>query len=320
MSQSNRGVVLITGASGFLGSYIAEACQTLEISILGIDRNPPKDLTKWERFLVDRCEAASLDCLLRDFEVTTVFHLAGGASVPQSVQAPYRDFASSVPGTVKLLSEIIRYRPSAHVIFVSSAAIYGNPVNLPIAEVAEVAPISPYGIHKAMSEYALQQYAHLYRLRVSILRVFSVFGPGLRKQLFWDLARLVSEATACGEKRVLLQGTGCESRDFIFASDVAKAALHIGTSQVSAGFEIFNIGSGCETEISEAASKFLAHFSPDMEVAFDGEIRSGVPRNWCADVTKLTESGFRRGTSFEEGIRLLASWLKKEVGPNSRNP
>jgi nucleoside-diphosphate-sugar epimerase len=272
----------------------------------------------WDRFLVDSLESAPLDCLLRDFETSTVFHLAGGASVPDSVQIPYRDFATSVPGTVKLLSEIIQYRPSAHVIFVSSAAVYGDPVSLPISEDAEVAPISPYGIHKVMSEYALQQYARIYQLKVSILRVFSVFGPGLRKQLFWDLARRASQALACGENRVILQGTGGESRDFIFASDVAKVALHISESHGSVGFETYNVGSGCETAIRDAAGLFFAQFSPGIEIVFDGEIRPGVPRNWCADVAKLRESGFAMGTSFEQGISLLAKWLKKEIGSNSQ--
>jgi UDP-glucose 4-epimerase len=252
--------------------------------------------------------------LLREFDVTTVFHLAGGASVPDSVRNPFCDFTSSIPGTVKLVTDLIRHRPSAHVLFVSSAAVYGNPTSLPVSEDAPVAPISPYGIHKATSEFVLQHYARLYDLRVSVLRVFSAFGPGLRKQLFWDLGQRALQATAHGKRRITLEGTGRESRDFIFGTDVANAALHVAYCLGLPGFEVFNIASGSETSIQEAANKLLAYLNLDVECVFNGEVKHGVPSNWRADVTKLNESGFRSEVSFEKGISVLANWFKNECG------
>jgi UDP-glucose 4-epimerase len=312
MHPNKKEAVLITGASGFLGTYIAESYQRCGNPLLGIDRHSPKDATLWEKFHVGSCETASLEFFLKHFEVSTVFHLAGAASVPDSVQAPFHDFESSVPGTVKLLSEVIRHRPSAHVIFISSAAVYGNPASLPIGEHAAVAPISPYGIHKAISELALEHYGRLYNLKVSILRVFSAFGPGLRKQLFWDLSRRAFEALARGEKSIVLQGTGRDSRDFIYASDVAKAALHIARRSMSPSFEVFNVGSGIGTSIRDAANQLIRHLDLDLDLVFDGVERSGVPHSWCADVTKLTKSGFRPDIPLSEGIESLAIWLKDD--------
>jgi UDP-glucose 4-epimerase len=313
MPRDESGAVLITGASGFLGTYIADAFASHRNPLLGIDRNAPRDGSQWKRFLFGPCETASIESLLTEFDVTTVFHLAGGASVPASVLSPFGDFAKSVPGTMRLLAEVIRHRPQAHVIFMSSAAVYGNPTSLPVAEDAAIAPVSPYGIHKAMSEFVLQQYARLYGLRVSVLRVFSAFGPGLRKQLFWDLGRNARETLARGERAIVLQGTGHESRDFIFASDVAKAALHIAHSTGGAGFDVFNIGSGCETEIRDAASQLIAQLDLDIDLVFDGEARPGVPHHWCADVTKLRTCGFSPEVSFGQGISRLAGWLKKTI-------
>lgn len=318
MNHIDKEAVLITGASGFLGTYLAEACRQFGNPLLGIDRRSPKDASLWEHFHQGSCETAALGAFLKSFEVSTVFHLAGAASVPASVESPFRDFETSVPGTLKLLSEVIRYRPSAHVIFISSAAVYGNPVSLPIAESAVVAPISPYGIHKAMSELALEHYARLYDLKISVLRVFSAFGPGLRKQLFWDLGRRVNRAIARDERSVVLQGTGRDSRDFVYASDVAKAALHISRRTGTPNFEVFNVASGTGTAIRDAATQLIRHLDLDMELVFDGVDRSGVPHNWCADVTKLTASGFRPDISLSEGIELLAKWLKDDWRSSSR--
>jgi UDP-glucose 4-epimerase len=168
-----------------------------------------------------------------------------------------------------------------------------------------------------MSELALREYARVYDLKISILRVFSVFGPGLRKQLFWDLSQLAHKAHAKGERTIVLQGAGTESRDFIFAKDVAKAALHIAHRVASSGFEIFNIGSGRETEIQDAASQLITHLNLNIDLAFDGNVRPGVPRNWRADVTKLSESGFSPEVSFNEGIGLVATWLKNDYSSSS---
>jgi nucleoside-diphosphate-sugar epimerase len=246
---------------------------------------------------------------LGDREVNAFFHLAGGASVPDSVQNPYRDFSVSVPGTVRLLTYIAKYQPSARLVFFSSAAVYGNPGVLPIEETAEVAPISPYGIHKASSEFLLQHYARLYHLRTTVLRVFSAFGAGLKKQFFWDLSKFAFRAAALGEKCITLHGTGRESRDFLHAHDIAKAALCIAGRAGVPGHEVFNVGSGRETTIAEAASLLLRHLDIDVSVEFNGVQRTGEPLNWRADVTRLSAAGFRPETSLSEGIRTVATWL-----------
>jgi UDP-glucose 4-epimerase len=310
MRLSDDRFVLITGASGFLGTYLAEACREAGHRVLGIDIRAPRQGIQWADFWIQSCESVEWEHFLRSRAVKVVFHLAGGASVPESVQYPYEDFVSSVPGTVKLLSYITRHDPSIHLVFFSSAAVYGNPRECPVAEGAPALPISPYGIHKAGSELLLQHYARLYSLRTSILRVFSAFGPGLEKQLFWDLATRAFRAVGLGEKSMTVHGTGLESRDFIFATDIARAALAVANRPGLTGCECFNVASGRETTIAEAASRLIEHLAIDLKLVFSGIVRPGEPLNWRADVTKLTATGFEPQVSLSDGIRTLADWLK----------
>ena len=206
-----------------------------------------------------------------------------------------------------------RCHPSAHLVFFSSAAVYGNPTELPVGESAPVLPISPYGIHKASSEFLLRHYTRVFGLHTSILRVFSAFGPGLQKQLFWDLGERVRQAVALGQKIITMQGTGQESRDFIHARDVAKAALVVGSRSGCAGCELFNVASGRETTIAEATSLLLRHLAMDLKPVFTGAVRAGEPLNWRADVTKLTAAGFQPDVALSEGIRTVAHWLKHRL-------
>jgi UDP-glucose 4-epimerase len=310
MKPASEQPVLVTGASGFLGTFISKACLAAGIPLIGLDRVPPLDRAAWREFHLGFCDTQSLTQALAQGGVKTIFHLAGAASVPDSLNNPIHDFQLSVPSTLNLLCEVMRHCPSAHVIFLSSAAVYGNPESLPVSEDAIVAPISPYGIHKAMSELALEHYTRVYGLKASVLRVFSAFGPGLRKQLFWDLSRRAYASQARGERMLLLQGTGHATRDFIFASDVAQAALHVANRTNSQGFEIYNIGSGTETSIREVASQLLRELDLEMDVEFDGIERDGVPERWRSDITKLKRIGFSSAVPLNEGIKYLADWLK----------
>jgi UDP-glucose 4-epimerase len=310
----NKKLILLTGASGFLGGYVADACRAAGHAVLGVDVRPPRAGQSWEDLRIQSCESIGWESFLRGREIDVVFHLAGGASVPESVQDPYRDFATSLPGTANLLSYIARRNPSTHFIFFSSAAVYGNPRSLPIGETSPVAPISPYGIHKASAEFLLQHYARLYNLQVSVLRLFSAFGVGLRKQLFWDLSRRALEASARGETCVTLHGSGAETRDFIYATDIANAALLVANRPRRAGFECYNIASGKETTIREAASLLLDRLGLGLNIVFAGAPRSGDPLHWRADISKAAALGFQPAAPLAEGLNAVARWAISLAG------
>ena len=310
MSISPPQTVLITGASGFLGTYLGEACAAAGLRLIGMDLRAPLRPQNWHRFITAACETAPLGEILRKEGVQVIYHLAGGASVPASVENPLADFAALLPGTMALVEAILKHKPDARLVFFSSAAAYGNPENLPITEDAPLKPISPYGIHKVVVETLLEHYARAFDLEMSVLRVFSAYGPGLRKQLIWDVAQRALHAAAKGETSITLFGTGRETRDFIHAADIARAAMLVAGRRPAPPFEVFNVASGNEIQIAEVARRLIAGLGLDLAVNFDGQGRAGDPLNWRADIGRLLKLGFASNIPMEQGIASVAAWIK----------
>jgi UDP-glucose 4-epimerase len=304
--MGSKGTVLVTGAAGFLGSYLLAECHQAGFSVLGLDKRPPSELAPWAQFVVGACEDVSFDELFYHEDIKTIFHLAGGASVPFSNANPVDDFMALLPGTAKV-AEFARTRRT-ELIFFSSAAIYGNPVHLPIVEDSISQPISPYGVHKYLAEVLLKEYSRLWDLSVKVLRPFSAYGAGLRKQLFWDVGRRVLQAS--NDKPIVLSGTGSETRDFIYASDVARAALHVMGRPTGGLFEVFNVGTGIETSVSNVVSLLLRELGVRPEVNFAGNSRAGDPVAWRADVSKLENLGFSPQVKLPEGVHRVAEWIR----------
>src|SRR5205807_5394499 len=111
----------------------------------------------------------------------TVFHLAGGSNVGASLQAPFEDFTRTTHTTASLLEWLRINAPRCKLVTVSSAAVYGDTRAEPAEETRPVQPVSPYGYHKLMMEQLCQEYSQVFGLRTAILRLFSVYGEGLRK-------------------------------------------------------------------------------------------------------------------------------------------
>jgi UDP-glucose 4-epimerase len=223
------------------------------------------------------------------------------------VKNPAADFASLMPGTVELLVFVARAQRDAHFLFFSSAAVYGNPAHLPVSETALDAPISPYGIHKAAAEILIEHYARLFGLRASMLRMFSAYGEGLRKQIVWDLCQKAMLAQRDHET-IELHGTGEETRDFIHAADVARAALLIAQHPPQSGTQIINVASGEETSIRILAESVLRALGCKSKLAFNGARRAGDPVNWRADVSRLRALAFTPGVPFADGIANCIRW------------
>jgi UDP-glucose 4-epimerase len=308
-----REYILVTGASGFLGRWLADAVHAEGFGLLGLDIVDPLQPKIFSGFAKTPCEKADFAALIGDRKLYAVFHFAGGASVPQSVGDPVGDFNSLLPGTVALLDHLARHQRDAHLVFPSSAAVYGNPTSLPVIEKAAIIPISPYGIHKAAAEFIIGHYARLFGLRASVLRIFSAYGEGLRKQVVWDLCRKILTAHAAGESAVSMHGHGSETRDFIHAADIARAALLVAARPPSETVEILNVGSGIETSIRSLAQEVLRVLGRDIEITFDGISRLGDPANWRADISPLRNLGFVSHVSFEDGIGRAARWCQQQI-------
>jgi dTDP-glucose 4,6-dehydratase/UDP-glucose 4-epimerase len=190
-------------------------------------------------------------------------------------------------------------------VHLSSAAVYGNPAQNPVSENASINPITPYGWHKHLSEMLCFEYSQLYGIRSIILRPFSVFGPGLRKQIFWD----VYQKFKCDQSQIQLWGTGNETRDFIYIDEFVSIVEFL-ISQDHKQTEVYNVGCGVETTINEAVSAMCNCFFQQPVIRFNGLNKAGDPLRWRADITKLKNLGYEFSHNFLTGIKATSIWLK----------
>jgi UDP-glucose 4-epimerase len=227
-----------------------------------------------------------------------VIHLAGGSSVGPSLAAPAEDFARTVGATISLLEWIRQQAPSALVVLASSAAVYGNAATVPIGEDTPRAPLSPYGAHKAMMEAAAASWAGNFGLRVVLVRLFSVYGPGLRKQLVWE----VLNRLARGERRLSLGGTGSETRDWLHIADAASM-LVAAAGLASPAAPGFNGCTGTPVSVRDTVLALAQGFGADVDLVFDGQSRVGDP----AHLVGRPSAGLMASIAPLDGLRRFAA-------------
>lgn len=301
--------VLITGVTGFLGRYIARQFAQAGWIVGGIGTRPPEnaprqDLSHYYQLILPSPELAAI---IQQLQPNVCIHCAGRASVELSVSDPTSDFQASVSMTFQLLDTLRIYAPTCHLIYLSSAAVYGNPTIIPIAESQITSPISPYGFHKLMGEQLCLEFFRVYQLPTTIARIFSAYGVGLRRQVVWDICQKVMTQT-----RITLYGTGQESRDFIHGLDVANAMLVL--TECSAGqANIFNLSTGEETKIQDLVKLIVAKVNPEIEINFDGNLPLGIPSNWEADILKIRQLGFEPRVNLEKGLDSFVKWCRGEI-------
>jgi UDP-glucose 4-epimerase len=203
-----------------------------------------------------------------------------------SVTDPRTDFFLGPVLTWEILDSVRLNSPNCKLIFLSSAAVYGSPQYLPIDESHSMTPVSPYGYHKWQSELICREFTEMHGMQVASARIFSAYGPGLKRQVVWDL---FYHAITRGV--INAQGSGTESRDFIHVADVC-AALETIFLRAAFNGESYNVSSGEETTISELTGLIRESVAPDCVVNFSGAVPPGTPLNWRADISRLRELGF----------------------------
>jgi UDP-glucose 4-epimerase len=277
--------VWITGAKGFIGRHLSAhlAAQGNLVAGLGHGAFPPEiaaqqGLTHWINGDVDAHNLQQL--CQRSGPPQVIYHLAGGSSVGLSLQTPAEDFRRSVVSTSALLEWIRVSSPATRLVVSSSAAIYGDTGLEQIPESGQFTPYSPYGFHKRSAELMCESYAQTFGLQIAIVRLFSVYGPGLCKQLLWDLCCRLAQSPTVLE----LHGTGEEIRDWLYITDAIT--LLVAASDVASPQPlILNGATGVGTSVSNVAKRLCKILNQSPEIKFSGQQRSGDPFSLVGDPT-----------------------------------
>jgi UDP-glucose 4-epimerase len=302
--------VWVTGARGFIGSHLVRALAGAGHCVHGVGHGALEhaECTRLglQSWINGEIEAANLDALAAEHGLpSAVFHLAGGSSVGLAIAHPFEDFSRTVTSTARLLEWLRVHSPQSRLIAASSAAVYGSGHSGPISEQAALTPMSPYGQHKLMMEQLCRSYAMSYGIGSSVVRLFSVYGTGLRKQLLWDVCSRLRE----NSRELVLGGTGEEVRDWCDVRDVVRLLAMFVQSPQAEPFRVINGGSGQPTRVSEVASLLAGHWGR-VSVRFSGNVRAGDPFSLLADNAALRATGFAWQIPPAQGIADYVRWFR----------
>lgn len=312
-------LAVITGAHGFVGRHLARqlASDGWEVTGLGHGHWPREEWQSWglARWIPGSVELASLS---KAGPQDVAFHCAGGASVRFAIENPYEDFARTVSSTAALVEWARASRGAPAIVLVSSAGVYGNTGAEPAREDRAPRPESVYAAHKLLAEDLCRAHARFTSVRCAIVRLFSVYGPGLRKQLLWD---------ACNKLALrdrAFAGSGAEARDWVHVRDAARL-LMIAADRASGACPVVNGGTGQHATVADVVSLVAQLMGTDAPV-FSGAARPGDPDRLVADPGQAARWGWRPEVGWRAGVEEYCRWfrdqesLKIVTGPPTGSP
>lgn len=305
--MSKNKVILITGAKGFIGSHVTRYFKDKGYTTYGIGHG---DIS------IERCLEIGLDYWIKATisikvlkELNQNFHLivhAGGSgSVNFSVEHPYDDFNKTVNGTLEILEYMRIYDQKSLLIYPSSPAVHGECENIPIKETFKRNPSSPYGFHKKIVEDLCKSYSIKYNIRINIIRLYSVYGENLQKQLLWDATKKILNS----KDDVEFWGTGQETRDFIHIDDVLSLIKTV--LKLNYKFLIINGGTGNKFTVSEVINLIQINLKTNKKIIFNNIENKGNPKYYCASMNEVSKLGWYPKIHFETGLRKYIEWTLK---------
>lgn len=294
--------VLVTGGAGFLAINTAWCFRENGASVYGLGHsNHYSDLSCYERWVESSITYESL--LKFDEKFDVIVHCGGGSSVGFAQENPKEDFEKTVVGTAHVLEFVRKKNPHALVIYPSSPAVHGQQKNAPIDEYAEIKPASVYGYHKKMAEDLLLYNRKFHDIKVSIIRFYSIYGAGLRKQLLWDACVKLSS-----NNPAIFWGEGSETRDWINIKDAVNL-IHF-VSKLPTPPIVINGGTGVATTVFDTVDYLRIFFHTSPQVIFNGNTKSGDPKYYCAGQKILSEIGWEPKIKLQDGFTEYVNWFK----------
>jgi UDP-glucuronate 4-epimerase len=316
--------ILVTGGAGFIGSNVAEYLLQRGDDVVIVDEINDYYDTKIKEgnlrlleklaketggnvsfYKGDICDEAFMLDMFEKERPEWVCHMAARAGVRPSIQDPFIYIHSNIRGTTNLM-ELCHKFGVKNFVFASSSSVYGGSSSTYFSEEENVDnPVSPYAASKKACELLSYTYHHLYKLNVSALRFFTVYGPRGRP----DMAPFKFIDRVSRGLELQQFGDGSSSRDYTYIADIVDGVVR--AIDRPHAYEVFNLGKGNGTSLKEFINLVQKHVGKKADIKIMPDQPGDVPYT-CADVSKAYRLlGYKAQVPFEEGIRRTAKWYKE---------
>jgi UDP-glucose 4-epimerase len=304
--------ILVTGGAGFIGSHVVDACIEAGHDVVVADdlsTGSKANVHPKAHFYRLDIRSGELRQIFERHKIEIVNHHAAQMDVRKSVADPVFDASVNVLGSLNLF-EIARQTGVRKLLFASTGgAIYGEQDYFPADEDHPVRPLSPYGITKLAAEKYLYFYHQVYGIDYVVLRYANVYGPRQNPHGEAGVVAIFANKLLKGEQPII-NGDGKQTRDYTYVRDVVQAnllALQSGKS------EIFNVGTGIETDVNAIFQRLRQHLNPTCSERH-GPPKEGEQKRSVISHAKINkELGWAPSVSIEEGLRLTAEHFKKSA-------
>ncbi len=318
--------ILVTGASGFIGRYLASYAASLGHEVSGTYLSPPEldsridtDRTvRWRR--LDIRDGSAVRRMVSSIRPDAVFHLAAQAYAKRAWANPIETFETNVLGTIHLYEALRRDPPKAGVLLTASAAAYGITTSLPVREETPLWATNPYGVSKAAQETVSYQYYLNYGLRIVRARLFGTTGPGKTGDALNDFARQVARLERAGVPATLRVGNLEPRRDISDIRDSVKGLWKV--FEAGDPRQPVNVGAGQSYSIRSLVELLVSLAKVPLTIETDPELLrpTDEPDN-ASDTTRLEALGYRREFPIERTVRdALDFWRAESAAPSKPSP
>lgn len=302
--------ILITGGAGFIGSHILEQLNEMpDMDVVVFDNlsSGSRDHVPAGMELVegDVCDEEAVDAVFADHHFDAVVHLAAQTMVPISVENPVLDCQINLEGVLHVL-EACRTHGVPHILFSSSAAVYGDNLNIPLRETERLVPTSPYGVTKMTTEHYLRVYHELYGMDATVFRFANVYGERQGEKGEGGVVSIFCKLLSQHQGFTVF-GDGNQTRDFVYAGDIAQAIIRALPLK---GYHTMNVSTGQETSVNDLIHSFEKAVGYPVEVTYTAPRTGDILRSVLGNGALKANLDFVPAMDLEEGIRRTYEWYQ----------
>ena len=331
--MTEKKTILVTGSSGFIGSNLCiRLLNDYDYRVIGIDNHNDYYDVNLKEYRLDKIRNLNkdfifikgdisnksfIDKVFDDYKIDVVINLAAQAGVRYSIDHPDVYIESNIIGFYNIL-EVLRSHPVEHLIYASSSSVYGGNTKVPFSEDDKVDnPVSLYAATKKTNELLAYTYSHLYGIKATGLRFFTVYGPAGRP----DMAYFSFTNKLINKEKIKIFNYGKCQRDFTYVADIIEGIVRIINKGPINSYNLYNIGNNHPENLMDfvytLANSLIKYGILDNNFNIDEHMelvpmQPGDVVTTYADTSLLEKDyGYKPNTSLKDGLDSFAKWYKE---------